>query len=118
MGRVTEMEATEIAGLLSAVAGTEVTPVDGGFRVKETDTHQVDVLRQIYNWRIARTPKALPMTYDRFWCYAGTSWVTLIRAVSAAAEWDAGDSTDPEGWNKNGQSGEWRAPGDAETRPR
>jgi hypothetical protein len=43
----TEMNAPEIAGLLSAIAGTEVTPVDGGFRVKETGTCQVDVLRQI-----------------------------------------------------------------------
>lgn len=68
------------------------------------------MLRQIYNWRIARTPKDLPWSYDRFWCFAGTSWVTLVRAVRAAAEWDGLDSTDPEGWNKNGQTGEWRAP--------
>jgi hypothetical protein len=104
------MESAEIAEMLSVIAGTEVTPIDGGFRVKETATHQVDVLRQIYNWRVARTPKSLPWTYDRFWCFAGTSFVTLLRAVRAAAEWDAGDRTDPEGWNKNGQTGEWRAP--------
>ncbi len=104
------MIVAEIAELLSALAGTEVTPVDGGFRVKETGTCQVDVLRQIYNWRIARTPKDFPMLYDRFWCYAGTSWVTLVRAVRAPAEWDGPDGTDPEGWNKNGQTGEWRAP--------
>jgi hypothetical protein len=102
------MEALEIAELLSALAGTEVTPVDGGFRVKETDTCHVDVLRMIYNWRIARTPKDRPWSYDRHWCYAGTTWETLIRAVRAAAEWDGADGTDPEGWSKNGQTGEWR----------
>lgn len=104
------METEEIAGLLSAIAGTEVTPVYGGFRVKETNTHWVDVIRQIYNWRITRTPKDCPESYDRHWCYAGTTWVTLIRAVQAAAEWDGADGTDPEGWSKNGQTGEWREP--------
>lgn len=104
------MGAGEIAGVLSDITGAEVTPVDGGFRVKETGTHWVDVLRMIYNWRVARTPKDLPFTYDRHWCFAGNGWVTLLRAVSAAAEWDGGDGTEPEGWNKNGQTGEWRAP--------
>jgi hypothetical protein len=110
VNRAERMQVPEIAGLLSAIAGTEVTPVDGGFRVKETDTHQVDVLRMIFNWRIARTPKDRPEQYDRHWCYAGTSWATLVTAVHAAAEWDAADGTEPEGWNKNGQTGEWREP--------
>jgi hypothetical protein len=108
VNRADRMQVPEIAGLLSAVAGTEVTPVDGGFRVKETATHQVDVLRMIFNWRIARTPKDRPWAYDRHWCYAGTSWVTLVMAVQAAAEWDGADGTEPEGWSKNGQTGEWR----------
>lgn len=104
------MESAEIAEMLTALAGTEVTPVDGGFRVKETDAHYVDVLRQIFNWRVTRSPKADPWCYDRHWCFAGTSFTTLFRAVQAAGEWDGGDRTDPEGWNKNGQTGEWRAP--------
>lgn len=104
------MGVREIAGMLSVLAGTEVTLVDGGFRVKETGTHWVEVHRMIYNWRVTRTPKSDPWMHDRHWCFAGTSFTTLLRAVLAVAEWDAGDSTDPEGWNKNGQTGEWRAP--------
>ena len=30
-------DAGEIAGMLSAISGSEVIPIDGGFRVKETD---------------------------------------------------------------------------------
>jgi len=103
-------EQLDFAELLSQLAGTEVVPVLGGFRVKETETHWVDVLRMIYNWRVARTPKDRPETYDRHWCFAGTSWVTLITAVHAVTEWDGADETDPPGWNKNGQTGEWRVP--------
>jgi hypothetical protein len=55
-------------------------------------------------------PKSGPWWYDRHWCFAGTSFTTLLRAVQAAAEWDGGDDTDPFGWNKNGQTGEWREP--------
>jgi hypothetical protein len=101
-------DAAEIAGMLSVIAGAEVTPVDGGFRVKETGTHYVDVLRMIYNWRVARTPKTAPWSYDRHWCFAGTSFLALIRAVQAVTDWDGGDDTDPAGWSKNGQTGEWR----------
>jgi hypothetical protein len=104
------MESAEIAEMLSALAGTDVVPVDGGFRVKETETHYVDVLRMIFNWRVARTPKDRPWSYDRHWCFAGTSFTTLLRAVSAVAEWDAGDGTGPAGWSKNGQTSEWREP--------
>jgi len=99
-----------LAATLSELTGTKVTVTDGGFRVKETPTHWVDVVRMIYNWRVARTPKDAPMTYDRHWCFAGTGWKSLVVAVLAATEWDGGDATDPPGWNKNGQTGEWREP--------
>lgn len=105
------VEAMTTAEMLSAFAETEITAIDGGFRVKEAGAHQIDVLRMIWSWRIVRTPKASPETYDRHWCYAGTSWVTLVTAVQAALEWDGADGTEPAGWNKNGQTGEWREHG-------
>ena len=86
----------------------QLTATDGGVRVKETGTHYIDVIRMIYNWRIARTPKSDPMCYDRGWCYAGTDYGSFTRAVLAAAEWDGADDTEPEGWSKNTQTGEWR----------
>jgi hypothetical protein len=87
-----------------------LVPCDGGYRIKETATHYVDVIRMIYNWRIARVPKACPMTYDRGWCYAGKGPDSFARAVLAAAAWDGADDTEPGGWNKNTQTGEWREP--------
>jgi len=96
------------AAQLSAVLGQEVTAIDGGFRVKETATHWIDVQRMIFNWRISTTPKSCPLTYDRNWCYFGTGIETLLRAVGAASEWDGADDTDPPGWSKNVQTGEIR----------
>lgn len=105
-----EQQSREIADMLTAIAGTEVVPIDGGYRVKETDRHWIDVLRMFFSWRIATTPKDCPQGYDRHWCYAGTSVMALIRTAGAAAEWDGADGTEPEGWNKNGQTREWREP--------
>ena len=73
--------------LLDAI--TALQPCDGGgFRVKETETHWVDVVPMIYNWRLARTPKDSPLTYDRGWCYYGTGTASFTAAVLAAMAWD------------------------------
>lgn len=96
--------------MLSQLAGSEAVPVAGGFRVKETETAWIDVLRMIFNWRVANTLKSDPDSSRRHWCYAGTSLLTLIRAVGAVAEWDGADGSEPEGWNKNGQTDELRKP--------
>ena len=84
---------------------------DGGYRVKETETHYIEVVRMIFNWRLATTPKHSPMTYDRGWCYAGTGLRSFMAAVLAAMAWDGADGSEPDGWNKNIQTGEWREPG-------
>lgn len=89
-----------------------ITQIDGGLRVKENHagTHYIDVLVMLYNYRIVRTPKDRPATYDRYWCYAGNTQHDLLCAVAAAYAWDGADNTEPEGWNKNGQTKEWRDP--------
>jgi hypothetical protein len=89
---------------------TELTSIDGGFRVKETDTHHLDVLAMLFNWRLCTTPKSCPLVYDRSWCYAGRGVDSLLAAVAAAAAWDGSDDTEPVGWNKNNQTGKWREP--------
>jgi hypothetical protein len=94
----------------SLAEGMGLQPCDGGYRVKETETHYIEVVRMIYNWRLATTPKHSPMTYERGWCYAGTGPVSFTAAVLAAMAWDGADGTEPEGWNKNIQTGEWREP--------
>lgn len=90
-----------------------LTPIDGGWRVKTNDagTHYIDIMVMIPNYRIATTPVDDPWFMDRHWCYAGRSLQTLVRAVGAAMAWDGAEDTEPEGWNKNGQTQEWREPG-------
>ena len=87
----------------------ELVPIDGGVRVKETATHYIDVMEQLYNWRIVLTPKSCPLVWDRGWCYSGKD--SFIPAVLAAYAWDGHPDSEPAGWNKNIQTGEWRPPG-------
>jgi hypothetical protein len=89
-----------------------LTVIDGGWRIKTNDagTHYIDVLSMLFNYRICTTPiRSLYLT-DRHWCYAGKGGDVFLRCVLAASAWDGADDTEPVGWNKNGQTGEWRAP--------
>lgn len=88
------------------------TPIDGGWRIKKNDagTHYIDVLTMAFNYRIVLTPIEDPSVYDEFWCFAGKSYADLLRTVLAAMTWDGSTDTEPVGWNKNGQTQEWRAP--------
>lgn len=81
-----------------------------GWRVKSTDAHHLDVMGMAFNYRLVTTNRAMPQVYDRFWCYAGKTPAVLLTAVAAAFAWDGSDNTEPEGWNKNGQTQEWREP--------
>lgn len=99
--------------LLKPIATTgelQVGRVEGGWRIKRTDWHYVDVLRMVFSFRIVTTPVNFPAVYDRHWCYDGTDAAALIRAVVAAAMWDGADHTEPGGWTKNGQTKEYREP--------
>ena len=83
MGEVTSAQWTELP--------------DGGVRLKETETHFIDVIPMIYNWRIVTTPKNFPKVYDRGWCYAGRD---KTPAVLAALAWDPDTEEEPMGWIK------------------
>ena len=80
-----------------------------GFRVGETRTHYIDVIPMIYNWRVCRTPKDMPLTYDRAWCFYGTGPQSFAAAVLGARAWDGADDTSPAGWDKNAMTGECSA---------
>lgn len=99
--------------MLSELYGQPFGDLDGGFLVKETPTHFISVHRRIFNWRLGRTPKDSPNYYDRAYCYYGTDFVTLLRAVGAAVEWDGADDTEPEGFDKNDITGDYAAGGNA-----
>lgn len=82
------------------VLPVHLVEIDGGYRVKTTDTHHVDVLRMLYNWRVVTTPIGFPYVYDRGWCYEGAGVSGFLRAVLAVLVWDGSDDTEPEGWLK------------------
>jgi hypothetical protein len=83
---------------------------DGGFRVKTTATHHIEIMPMIFNYRLVTIPVDDPMFVDRGWCYVGTGPEAFSAAVLAAMAWDGSDDTEPGGWNKNVQTGEWRKP--------
>lgn len=82
------------------------------YRVKETATHYIEVIPTLVNWRLHTVRKdGGPLAWsERHWCYAGRDQQALVTAVLAAHAWDGADDTEPEGWNKNGQTGECREP--------
>lgn len=94
-----------------AVGRLIVEPIDGGWRITQTERHYLDVMKMMFNWRLAETPIDMPMVYDRYWCYQGTGSKAFTAAVTAAAMWDGAADTEPLGWNKNGQTQQWRKPG-------
>jgi hypothetical protein len=99
----------EMARVLSDLTDTEVIPIFGGFRLRETETCYIDVMRMLVNWRVTETYKDFPGEYGRHWCFAGGSGVVaLVRVAYAVAKWDGADDTEPAGWIKNGQTGELR----------
>lgn len=98
---------SDIAEFLSELHRTEITDWEGGYLLKQTETHNIGVIRMLYNWRVVRQPKNLPETLDRAWCFYGTDVSVLLRAVGAALEWDGADDSAPEGWDKNATTGEY-----------
>jgi len=86
----------------------DLTPLPGGgFRVKETETHWIDIVPMIFSWRMVTVPKNDPLTRERSWCYFGREAQNFIAAVLAAQAWDGTDGTRPEGWDKDLQTGEY-----------
>lgn len=88
-----------------------LVPIEGGFRALETETHYVEIMRMLFNWRLVTTPKSCPLTHDSGWCYpGGTGARALHRVIQAAMEWGGDLSTEPKGWMKNVMTGEYREP--------
>jgi hypothetical protein len=88
----------------------ELTVDDHGVFIKTTPTYRIYVTRKMFNWRLHTVRRdGGPLDgSDRFWCYEGTGAQSFIAAVAAARAWDGADHTEPPGWTKNGQTGEWR----------
>lgn len=69
--------------------------INGGWRIKTTETHHIDVLVMLFNDRIVTTPIGNPYEYDRYWCYSKGG-----AAFLAAAAWDGSIDSEPVGWKK------------------
>lgn len=85
------------------------------FRVKQVEGYFLDVAPMLVNHRLCTTWIDDQDEYARFWCYTGNSRAAFMAAVLAAALWDGSDDSEPLGWNKSGQTREWREPGTSET---
>lgn len=87
-----------------------MTHTGHGWRVKEAGGYLIEVMPMLSSWRLHTIPKnGGPWAWsERYWCYQGTGLLSFTRAVLAAAAWDGADDTEPPGWNRNGQTGEWR----------
>jgi hypothetical protein len=77
------------------------TEIDGGLRVGETDTHYIDVLKMMFNFRVVNTRKDQPGLYDSGFCYFGTDVQSLLRAVAAGVAWAESGAEEPPGWDRN-----------------
>lgn len=94
-----------------APLGTELIlewPDQSIFRVKQVGRVYIDVCPLMVNHRVVTTPVDSPEGYERFWCYVGRSQASWMAALLAATMWDGHDDTEPLGWNKNGQTREFR----------
>lgn len=77
-----------------------------GVVANQSETEFFWVIPMAYNWRIITVPKSDQSYYGRFWCYVGRGQIPFVNAVAAAMVWDG--VGEPIGWNKNGQTGEFR----------
>jgi hypothetical protein len=82
------------------ISGVALTTIHGGYQVRETDTHLIQVHAMLFNWRIVTIPKDAPWSIDRGWCYQGLDSGAFTRAVLAAMAWDGSDDTEPPGYFK------------------
>jgi hypothetical protein len=73
------------------------------WRVKTTDTHHIEVVPMLVNWRIHTVPiDGGPLAWsDRYWCYEGRGAASFVAAVLAADLWDGRQDTEPVGWKKS-----------------
>lgn len=77
----------------------EFNPDVYGWTIKSTATHNIDVCKLLFHYRIAMTPIEKPFGWDHGWCYSGGR-DDLMDAVIAAIAWDPDTEAEPFGWSK------------------
>jgi hypothetical protein len=98
---------------LTAVMPEIVVITDSGqlrYRVKENAIYYLEVIPMLLEWRLHTVRKSdgpLACT-QRYWDYAGKGRASFVRAILAAHAWDGAGGSEPQGWNWNGQTREWK----------
>lgn len=85
------------------------------FRVKEVLGYYLDIAPQLANYRLVTTPIENESGWERGWCYVGKGRASFMAAVLAATLWDGSDDSEPLGWNKSLQTGEFREAGSSQS---
>ncbi len=78
----------------------EITRIDEGFRLQETDEFIVEVHRMLFNWRLIVRRPELSWEIEHGFCFFGTDLATLARAVAVGLEWDDPLHATPTGFDK------------------
>ncbi len=100
-----------MAEALSEMYDRKIRFENGQFYVGETTMHYIIVHEMIFSWRISRSPKDDYLGDDRNWCYYGKGLMNFLLTIEAAVNWDGADDTEPEGWDKNANTGVYANPG-------
>jgi hypothetical protein len=69
-----------------------------GWTIKSTETHHVDLMRMLFNFRVVLTPRSCTLGWDHGWCYDGGSGP--IVAIAAAYAWDPDKQAEPVAFTK------------------
>ncbi len=76
-------------------------PVRGGWIIQRTDEFVVEVVLQLFNWRLfVATAEGHGRYYEHGYCYFGTGADTLVIAIEAGKQWADPLHTDPIGFDK------------------
>lgn len=79
----------------------DLEPVPGGWIIRRNDEYVIDVMRQLFNWRLhVADADSYGTFYEHGYCYFGLGVESLVRAILAAQQWEDPLHTDPVGFDK------------------
>lgn len=99
-GSAVEEVVQQPTDLAAHLAELGVTPIESGYRVRETDEFVVDVWRATFNWRLVSYEAGQQMNVDRGYCLYGRNVESLTRAIIAGLSWEDPRNSDPADYDK------------------
>lgn len=77
-----------------------VTATDYGYRIERSDEYTVEVHKMLYNWRLVVGYKDDPNGLLHGYCYFGTGYFVLLRAIGAGLMWKDPLNEEPMSYDK------------------